>query len=99
MEQQSQESTLPAALLAELVGLCKKDGLVRELAESLHLTRQTIYLWDKQDGECLTYRAAKLRLLEVSRIVEPKLSTIVRFAAAALSEVEANERQTKEGAL
>lgn len=98
MEQQGQESTLPAALLAELVRLCKQDGLVRELAASLHLKRQTVYLWDKQDGECLTYRAAKLRLLEVSRIVEPKLLAIARFAAAALSEVEGNERQQKEGA-
>lgn len=98
MEQQDQESTLPVALLAELVRLCKQDGLVRVLADSLHLTRQTVYLWDKQDGECLTYRAAKLRLLEVSRLVEPKLSAIATFAAKALSEVEASERESKEDA-
>ena len=97
MEQQGQESTLPAALLTELVRFCKQDGLVSEFAESLYLKRQTVYLWDKQESESLIHRAAKLGLLEVLRIVKPKLSAIAPFAAAAIPEIDVNGWQSKKG--
>lgn len=95
MTEDTDECASPIALLADLVRLCKRDGLVRELADALHLTRQTVYLWEKTDESSLTFRTAKLRLLEVSRLAIPKLAPIAVFAAWAVACVEANEMDNR----
>ena len=85
-------SVKPAMLLAKLVRMCKCNRLVRELADALQLTPQTVYLWDKTDRSLLTYRAAKLRLFEISRVVTPSLAEIAHCAAKYLDHVEVAER-------
>lgn len=91
MVQESEESTRPVVLLANLVGISKREGLVRELADALQLRRQTIYLWERTGEGGLSHRAAKLRLLEVSRLARPRLSAVVAMAAQAHAVVEAQE--------
>lgn len=80
----------PLQALAQLVALCKRDGLVRELAARLMLTRQSVYLWDSE-GCKLSNRAAKLRLLEISRLSGTSLAAVATFAKRAVEAIEAQE--------
>lgn len=88
------ENSLQA--LAQLVALCKRDQLVRELANRLDLRRQTVYLWDSPDCN-LSNRAAKLRLLEISRLPGAVLAPIALFAKEAVEALEAQEDVGREG--
>lgn len=89
MRKKEIEEKTPARLLADLVKRCKKDRKVRALAQRLDIERQTIYLWDKEDS--LTHRAAKLRLLEISRLRVEELAEIVSFAKDCVLAMEAAE--------
>lgn len=84
----------PLQALAQLVALCKRDGLVRELAARLTLTRQTVYLWDSEDCK-LSNRAAKLRLLEISRLAGADLATVATFAKQAVEAIEVQEEASR----
>ena len=89
------KSTTALQALAALVKLCKRDGCVRDLAQRLKLTRQAVYLWDSE--ECtLSERAAKLRLLEVSRLSGEHFASIADFARQAVERVEAQEAVSRE---
>lgn len=84
----------PLHALAQLVALCKRNGLVRELAARLTLTRQTVYLWDREDCK-LSNRAAKLRLLEISRLPGAGLAVVAAFAKQAVEAIEAQEEASR----
>lgn len=84
----------PLQALAQLVALCKRDGLVRELAARLALTRQTVYLWDSE-GCKLSNRAAKRRLLEISRLSGAGMATVATFAKQAVGVIEAQEEANR----
>lgn len=79
-----------AQALAQLVTRCKRERLVRELATRLALTRQAVYLW-AGEGCKLTNRAAKQRLLEISRLRGAALAVIAAFAKRAVESIEAEE--------
>ena len=84
------ESTTALQALGALVKLCKHEGCVRDLAQRLKLTRQAVYLWDSE--ECtLSERAAKLRLLEISRLSDERFASIAALARRAVEHVEAQE--------
>jgi len=84
------ESTTALQALGALVKLCKHEGCVRDLAQRLKLTRQAVYLWDSE--ECtLSERAAKLRLLEISRLSGERFASIAGLARQAVEHVEAQE--------
>lgn len=87
------ENSLQA--LAQLIARCKRDHLVRELAERLELRRQTVYLWDSPDCT-LSNRTAKLRLLEISRLPGAVLAPIALFAREAVEAIEAQEAGREE---
>lgn len=88
------ESSLQA--LAQLAALCKRAGLVRELAARLTLTRQSVYLW-ASEGCKLSNRTAKLRLLEISRLSGAGLAGVVAFAKQAVETIEAQEKAAGSG--
>lgn len=54
--------------LADVVDVARKSGLMAVLACALGVRRQTIYLWERRDGEGVSALIAEARLNQIAKL-------------------------------